>query len=68
VLFNDIKGYDTRYPYFESHGTNNNIKNSACDMNQNIKPISCDPKKRGTCDDDIRMGLGVLQAENRFIR
>lgn len=57
VLFNQVKGYDARYPYSDSYYTD-----------QNIESLSCDPKKRGTQNDDIRMGLGLLQAQNRLIR
>ena len=56
-LLHGVKGYDTRYPYSESYHTN-----------QNIESVSCNPEKRGTQDDDIRMGLGIVQAQNRFIR
>lgn len=57
AIGNNIKGYDTRYPYSNSYfPTKIRISDK------------CKPLKRGIEDDDIRMGLGIIQAENRFIR
>lgn len=56
-LLDNVKGYDTRYPYADSYPSKKETISS-----------TCNPIKRGIQDDDIRMGLGIIQAENRFIR
>lgn len=56
-LLNGVKGHDTRYPYLDSYYSKKEKISS-----------TCNPIKRGIEDDDIRMGLGIIQAENRFIR